>query len=118
MILSDEVRQMAAESIGGNYYVLPSSTHEVLLVPEGMSNDDPAETVQNLNEMIRSVNEMEVPPHERLGDSCLFYDTMSHELMPGEEYAARMEKSESRVFFTGVSVSTEEEAAKVVGVSV
>ena len=57
-----------ARIVGGNYYVLPSSIHEVLIMPEG-GRMSPEEMAQ----MVREVNENEVSPKERLGNRVLHY---------------------------------------------
>ena len=57
-----------ARIVGGNYYVLPSSVHEVLIMPEG-GRMSPEEMAQ----MVREINENEVSPKERLGNRVLHY---------------------------------------------
>ena len=54
--------------IVGNYYVLPSSVHEMLILPEG-DGRDPVE----LAKMVKAVNESQVAEKERLGDRVLRY---------------------------------------------
>ena len=52
-----------------DYYVLPSSVHEVLIVP--------AEYVRNrqmLDEMVREVNQVCVEEEEILSDHAYYYD--------------------------------------------
>ncbi|WP_289600874.1 DUF5688 family protein [Allofournierella massiliensis] len=63
----------AAEALGGDFYVLPSSVHEVLLVA-----DDGSMEIGYLEEMVRSVNETEVSPAERLSDNVYHYDSEAH----------------------------------------
>ena len=46
-----------------SFIVLPSSVHEMLLVPEQLSPG-----MEELNEMVRSINETQVRPEERLTD--------------------------------------------------
>lgn len=57
------------------YYIIPSSIHEVLCVPYSVISD-PAE----LHEMCCDVNEHEVEPSEVLGQNILHYSTKTHEL--------------------------------------
>lgn len=61
----------------GSVYVLPSSTHEVLIVPKAFM-DDP----DKLAEMVRQVNEDAVQPEDRLSDNVYEYnpDTQSLEI--------------------------------------
>ena len=60
----------AAETLGSDFFVLPSSIHEVLLY-----KDDGSIGRKDLEEMIRSVNEAEVAPKDRLSDSVYHYDS-------------------------------------------
>lgn len=63
----------AAEALGGDFYVLPSSIHEVLLVADNGSME-----LGYLEEMVRSVNETEVSPAERLSNNVYHYDSEAH----------------------------------------
>ena len=63
-----EMTDRVSRIVGGNYYVLPSSIHEVLIMPEGGSMS-PAEMAR----MVRDINENEVYPDERLGNRVLHY---------------------------------------------
>jgi len=69
VILNPNAREAAAKSLGGDYYVLPSSIHEVLLVPDNgiVSADD-------LRGLVREVNATEVRPQDRLSDEVYRYD--------------------------------------------
>lgn len=49
--------------------IIPSSTHEVLLIP-----CDPETDVLSFNEMIREVNETQLQPEEVLSDNVYIYD--------------------------------------------
>ena len=57
-VLYPEVDAQLRERFGGDYYVLPSSVHEVLAVPR-----EP-ERLQALEEMVRSVNLSGAMRHE------------------------------------------------------
>ena len=59
-----------AEKMGGDFYIIPCSIHEVLIVPEEMAHD-----VQGLKEMISNVNSCEVPPEDILSDNLYHYDS-------------------------------------------
>ncbi|MBR1854030.1 MAG: hypothetical protein IJ794_12960 [Lachnospiraceae bacterium] len=64
-----------AEQIGENLYILPSSIHEVILLPAGECNDE-----DKLKEMIHEVNRACVEPEEVLSDSLYFYDYQKNRL--------------------------------------
>lgn len=74
----------AAEALGGDFYVLPSSVHEVLLVA-----DDGSMEIRYLEEMVRSVNETEVSPAERLSDNVYHYDSKAHIFENARTFEAR-----------------------------
>ena len=66
------ITKKISEVVEGSYYVLPSSIHEVLVMPDNGMIDP-----EQLKAMIRSVNTAEVAPHEQLGDAPLFYDSQT-----------------------------------------
>ncbi|WP_270913728.1 DUF5688 family protein [Allofournierella sp. CML151] len=74
----------AAEALGGDFYVLPSSVHEVLLVA-----DDGSMELGYLEEMVRGVNETEVSPAERLSDNVYHYDNEAHIFENARTFEAR-----------------------------
>ena len=58
-----------AETIGNSFFILPSSIHEVLLVPESGEMD-----IGTLSEMVCAVNKSHVIPQEVLSDHAYHYD--------------------------------------------
>ena len=61
--------------IGGDFYLIPSSMHEIIVFPAG---DDV--NTDNARLMIHEVNRCNVAPEERLSDSLYFYDSKAGEL--------------------------------------
>ena len=59
----------------GDYYIIPSSIHEVLIIPESAGMD-----VNNLREMVRAINQNSVAPEDRLTDNIYRYDRESQQL--------------------------------------
>lgn len=57
-----------AERIGSDFYILPSSIHEVLFVPADSHMDE-----RSLVEMVREVNMTQVAPNEILSDNVYRY---------------------------------------------
>lgn len=55
--------------LGEDYYVLPSSVHETLILPKSAATGKKA-----LGDMISEINETQVPPEEVLSDRAYFYD--------------------------------------------
>lgn len=63
------MQEKIAEQLGGNYYVLPSSVHEVLIVPE-----KPGMEVRELEQKVRRINRETVSKEDFLSNKVLFYD--------------------------------------------
>lgn len=85
LMVRDDILTKAAEALGGSFFVLPSSTHEVLLMPEAFADD-----ASVLVDMVREVNENEVMPNERLSDKVQFYDSETHVLENAEKRQMRL----------------------------
>ena len=68
-LVSPKAMELAYRTLGENFHVLPSSVHELILVP-----DSAGISARFLQEMVRSVNEQTVEPKERLSDSVYHYD--------------------------------------------
>ena len=66
--------EMISEKVGGDFFILPSSVHEVIIVP----NDGYSEL--ELQDMVMSVNQGEVRPEDRLSDNVYAYDSKEHKL--------------------------------------
>lgn len=63
----------AADILGGDFYILPSSVHEVLLVA-----DDGSMQLFDLEQIVHMVNETKVAPKDRLSDQVFHYDSEAH----------------------------------------
>jgi len=61
-----------AESLGSDLYILPSSIHEVLLLPTDLRDDD-----ESLNELVQLVNNEQLPLTQQLSDHVYFYSRES-----------------------------------------
>lgn len=75
-MLYDSVLADAAGIIGGSFYVLPSSIHECILVPQS-SASDPCE----LSAMVQDINRTQVLPEEVLSDGIYCYHAEKHQLI-------------------------------------
>lgn len=69
VILYPEVLKDYSVETGGSFYIIPSSVHEVLLLPAN-GNEDPEE----LRKMIAEVNNTQMELHEILSYNVYFYD--------------------------------------------
>lgn len=80
------ILEKAADMIGGDFYVLPSSINEVLFM-----KDDGKMNVQDLNEMISIINENELRVDERLSNNAYHYDSKEKILELATDFEMRME---------------------------
>lgn len=81
--------EQAAEMLRGDFFVLPSSVHEVLFV-----KDDGSLELSNLEDMVRNINETEVRPEDRLSDSVFHYDSEDHVFENARSFIEREEQKE------------------------
>lgn len=70
------ILERAGEILKENYYVLPSSIHEVILVPEskGMKAEE-------MDEMVAEINATQVAEDEILSDHVYFYERLTKKLV-------------------------------------
>ena len=73
--VSDIMKEKIYEEIGENYYLLPSSIHEMIIVPESNSPSR-----EHLNEMITEVNQTQVDEEEFLSDCVYYYNSSTKTL--------------------------------------
>ena len=78
LIIHPDIREKIAECMGGDYYVLPSSVHEVIIVP---ADGSAGLSVRELNDIVRQINETQVAPEEQLSDKVQYYDSRKKMLM-------------------------------------
>ena len=72
MLFSEELERISNE-IQTGFYILPSSVHELILVP-----DNGTIPVEVFSDMVRSVNATQVEETEVLTDSVYYYDKEMH----------------------------------------
>ncbi len=78
----------AAEKLGGDYFVLPSSIHEVLLV-----KDNGSMNVKDLESMVKEVNSTQVEPEDQLTDHVYHYDSKEHLFELADKYEDRLQEN-------------------------
>lgn len=69
MILLKVVRDMILDFFKEEVYVIPSSVHEMLLLPKSIFPKD-----RSVNEMVKEVNVLELEPNEVLADNAYMLD--------------------------------------------
>lgn len=74
-IIMKETLDYAAEIIGKSFYILPSSIHEVILLP-----DTGKEKPGDLEEMVREVNNTQLEADEVLSDAVYYYEKDEHQV--------------------------------------
>ena len=88
LLLQEDIRKQIGECLGSDYFVLPSSIHEVLILPDnGMLE------VPELNAMVKEVNETQVERQEQLSDKVQFCDGKTAVMENAERREARIEKA-------------------------
>lgn len=88
-MMHPEIMKEAAEIIGEDVYVLPSSLHEVILVPESSGVK-----LNDLSEMVRQANRTVVDARDVLSDEVYYYNVFDHKfscLTMDEKYDAAAE---------------------------
>ena len=76
----------ASETLGGSFFVIPSSVHELLFL-----RDDDGRSVKELDDMVQAVNAQEVQPSDRLSDVSYHYDAETKTLERSAEWEERRE---------------------------
>ena len=70
-----DVQEKAAELMGSGYYVLPSSVHECILVPDTTGHNE-----KDLCAMVKEANRTVVEPKDVLSDNVYHFDKDSRQL--------------------------------------
>lgn len=89
-IFHPEVMAQLSRQMGGDYIVLPSSLHEVLVLPT--EPDTTKKELENLKEMVQEVNRTVVDPEDFLSDQVYRYDAKEQVLECGATYLERMQE--------------------------
>lgn len=84
VIAYPEFMEEAAKRLGGDFYVLPSSIHEVILIP-----DTPDISALELQGMVQAINMEQVAPEERLSDHIYHYDSKEKLFERADKYENR-----------------------------
>ena len=83
-IISDEVRQSVGKYMGGDYYILPSSIHELIVLSKEYGAD-----LWALEQTVREVNRGPyVPEEEFLSDNVYEYDMSECKLLMSRNHVA------------------------------
>lgn len=80
VVLYPELLQRLGEQVSGNFYLIPSSVHEMLLLKETREVD-----AAFFNRVVREVNEQKVEPEEVLANHVYYYSVETRSLTSREE---------------------------------
>ena len=76
VLLNDNVMDYIVARLGEDFFILPSSVHEVLIVPKTDEINDRSK----LEDMVMEVNSTQLAPEEFLSDHVYEYDAREHKL--------------------------------------
>lgn len=85
VIFYPEIMDELAKQAGGDYFILPSSVNEVLIMP-----DNGSMSYQELQEMVTSINATEVAPYEKLTDQVYHYDPIDRVFEKASSFETRV----------------------------
>lgn len=83
VLLREDAMKQVGERLRGDYYIIPSSQHELIVLPVKT-----APSLINLQNMVKEINETEVDPQDRLNNDLLYYDREGERLMKVADYYA------------------------------
>ena len=86
------VLRMMGDILEEDFYILPSSIHEVIVVPESKSP-----VKQDLEEMVREINETQVMENERLTNEVYHYDSKEHVFERADKFEERQKEKEAQL---------------------
>ena len=90
LILQGNLMQQIGEIVGGDFYILPSICHEVIVVPETVDIE-----LKELSAMVQQINRTEVSREDRLSDHVQHYDRKEAVMENAEKRASRLEKEKA-----------------------
>lgn len=87
MILNPDIQKKIAQTVQGDYYVLPSSIHEVLIYPEQEDTE-----LEMLASLVKNVNQTNVSETDFLSDEVQHYSAHAHILENAHVYQENVKK--------------------------
>lgn len=83
------VMDQLGEELKSDFFILPSSVHEIIVAP-----DDGRLSYPELKGMVTEINATQVAPEDRLTDEVYHYDTREHVFEKAESFAERKRATE------------------------
>lgn len=78
-LCNPDVLKEISEKLDGDFMILPSSVHEIIILRENQDMD-----ISDLQEMVKSVNQTEVGPTDYLSDNVYHYNSLEQTLSISE----------------------------------
>lgn len=103
-IINRPIMDKISAELGSDLVVLPSSIHEVLVLP--FNFNEKTKDINVFKDMVKEVNASEVSVEEFLSDNVYVYDAKEHELMFGEKYVDRLHMKENARDFENLDQKT------------
>lgn len=92
------VMDQIGHMLKGDYYILPSSLHEMLAVPDCLRD-----SYMELKELVRNINDSSVQPKDRLTDNVYHYDVADHIFETAESFEKRKRAKYNSLMFSALS---------------
>lgn len=92
VIFYPEVMEQIGEGFQGDFFILPSSTHETLVIPDNGTFD-----YRVLEDMVQTINENEVAPEERLSDHVYHYDVKDRVFERADKFEERQKEKTAQL---------------------
>lgn len=92
VIFYSEVMDQIGEGFQGDFFILPSSTHETLVIPDNGAFD-----YRVLEDMVQTINENEVAPEERLSDHVYHYDVKDRVFERADKFEERQKEKAAQL---------------------
>ena len=92
VIFYPEFMDNMGELLGNDFFILPSSIHQMLILP-----DDGQVDAEMLRDMVKEVNATQVAPAERLTNDVYHFDTKDHVFEKADRFTERQKEKEAQV---------------------
>ena len=107
MILQEDVMGKVSKLMGGDFYILPSSIHETLIVPTTTQM-----TLEDMSIMVQDVNKEAVEPEDKLSDKVQFYDSKAMVIENAKKRESRLAMEKASTKEAGIHKKLQENRQK------
>lgn len=107
MILQEDVMDKISKLMGGDFYILPSSIHETLIVPTTTQM-----TLEDMSIMVQYVNKEAVEPEDKLSDKVQFYDSKEMVIENAKKRESRLAMEKASTKEAGIHKKLQENRQK------